>query len=695
MSGVGNVIVRSATTDGRLALAELVMAWARDAATGEPRYILELGPDRRGAKCACECPSCGLALTAVNAAKDAFIRRPHFRHPEGAERADCLLLAARAAAMRQFQDDGWLTLPRRRKSAQVAGLSGHFYEAWVERPAERLRIRDVDYRDRAVALVTFDDGRQLRVVLTGTPGGADAVLDEHGLPVPTILVDVGDPGLAGMPPAELRRRLTLLPEGLCWRTHWNDHELHAEAEAAARAEAHFYFDDDSEKIEFPADLDPALRRETVLHHEVKRILDDERRLTVPGIEVEVNTPSVNGKTLHGRWAVDAESLVLDLVELEQRLGRIIPDITCKAWPSDGGEVFWPFLVEVTVTNTIDDERLARIRTTGEAALEIDLSLAGGRVTRAELHRLVVDEIATKRWLHHPTAERQRAALLATLTAQAAQEHAELRAREQAIEERRRRVLEVPIADLASEYLDAVLALVDAGAAEDADGKQPVAAKAAELEARESVADAVDKLAIRGYPEAADQNLIGYHGILAKLLSIRLDRPVGYRVENVMGVLNAIRNLSPPSSSTASLYLIAVRAYGPQLPPDHWFEQWAANVKVSLRRREDTYRRDPAYDRLLSLLFPEMAAGLAKRGAIASPERLEPTNSPHANWREKLPERRRAGFLSDQPAAHRDHGRLLDTRPGDWWLKGRDLEAWKKANPEEGRAWFGAPPASDS
>ncbi len=53
----------------KAALGELVMAWARDIETGEPRYIGEIDADHRGGKCGCECPSCRLALIAVNAAK--------------------------------------------------------------------------------------------------------------------------------------------------------------------------------------------------------------------------------------------------------------------------------------------------------------------------------------------------------------------------------------------------------------------------------------------------------------------------------------------------------------------------------------------------------------------------------------------------------------------------------------------------
>ena len=49
MGGTGNLVVRADDAGARQALADLVMAWARDSATGEPRYILELGPDCRGA----------------------------------------------------------------------------------------------------------------------------------------------------------------------------------------------------------------------------------------------------------------------------------------------------------------------------------------------------------------------------------------------------------------------------------------------------------------------------------------------------------------------------------------------------------------------------------------------------------------------------------------------------------------------
>jgi len=692
MSGPGTLVVKDVDGAQRV-LAELVMAWANDAETGEPRFILELDAQHRGAKCGCVCPSCGLSLTAVNAAKAEFRRRPHFRHPEGAERSECMVLAARVAVLRHLQEDGWLELPRRRRSATAIGLSGEPYEAWVEVPAEKLHILQVDYRDRAVAVITFDDGRQLRVELTGTPGEIDGPLGADGLPVPTIYLGVDDPSLASMDPSEIRSRMRLLPEDLCWRGHWNDVELQARAEAEAKEKAHFYFDEMPEGFDLPEEMDPALRRETVLHHEVKRILAEQRRLHVPGLDAVFEAPTHDGRVLREQWSCEAEELGLDHVELEQRFGRIIPDITCKSWPATGGRVMWPLLIEVTVTNQIDEERLLGIREHGEAALEIDLSLAGGRVTRDELARLVVEELSLKRWLFHPESEEKRLEFRAAVAREklALDEQARWQA------ERRKHVLATPIAEIAQEYLEAVVSMLDAGAEFDAEGRQPAAALVAEHAARERVADAADKLALHGYPEAGDQNLIGYHGILSRILSCKLARPVGYRVPNVMGVLNAIRQSRDIQRSLFTLFFIAVRAYRPPLEPHQqiWFEKWATEVRNSIRADETTYLRDPVYDAFLSVLFPEMAEALAKPGGKLPSNADLMKNSPnHATEAPKVPSRRRTSFVAQQPRTGGASWPLQDTARDDFWLKGRDLEAWKKANPQWAAAYPDRPPRGE-
>lgn len=684
MARTGKLVVRSEGQERGLATAELVMAWARDVATGEPRYILELGPDRRGAQCACECVSCGLGLTAVNAAKATFKMRPHFRHPDGAERSECVVLAARAALLSQFRSDGWLELPRRRKTARALGLSGEYYEAWVESPAERVHITNVNFRDRTMAALTLADGRTLQVTLTGTTGDESAV-DEQGIPVPMILLDVNDAAVAGMSPEEIRRALRLLPDSIRWCGHWNDSDLQARADLAAQEAVHF-LDKIPDDLDVPAGLDAALKRETVLHYEVKNILAKALEVMAPAMEVVVEVSAPRGQILRERWGAAAQMLELTHVKLEHRFGRLVPDVICEGW-AEGGNWLNPLLIEVTVTNHIDEERLDRIRGTNASALEIDLSLAGGRVSREELRRLVVEEVATKRWLNFPELNFQRKKLQKKLEQQAKEEFRLLAEHANRHKERHSRILAMSLSEIASEYLAAVSALchlykesIDNVAAQY---------KKSEFAARELVADAADKLAVRGFPEASDSNLIEGHGILSRILSIRHDKGVGYRLDSGMQVLNAIRQSKGSNRSYNTLYFIAARVYKPQLTDEQkrWLDEWTDEVKESIKAGELTYLRDPCYDRLLSLLFPEIANSLSKPFGKRNVAVIGNVAQKRDAYHNELPQRRPAGFLTTQPKAQIVEEVLQDTGIRDWWLKGRDLEKWKLANPDAAKAWF--------
>ena len=140
--------------------------------------------------------------------------------------------------------------------------------------------------------------------------------------------------------------------------------------------------------------------------------------------------------------------------------------------------------------------------------------------------------------------------------------------------------------------------ISSAMADGADGSRLPLAVAIEEAARERVADAADKMARHGFPEAADENLVGWHDILARILSVQFARPVGYRLDNVMGVLNAIRQTKGHRRSDHSLFFIAAKAYRPKLTADQqrWFDAWVGEVRDSIRRGEATYLRDPSYDR---------------------------------------------------------------------------------------------------
>ena len=662
-------------------LGSLVMAWARDSATGQPRYIGEIDAEHRGGKCGCECPSCRLPLIAVNAAKDTVMRRPHFRHPEGAQRDECAILAARSAALQLLAEEGVIELPRRRMSARAQGLSGAQHEAWVEAPSQRLRISSIDFHDRAFALLTLDDGRQLRVALTG--GMSAEISDDGSVLLPTISIDV-PAAIAGMDKAEIRKRLQLLPEGLCWHSHWHDAELEAEAKRRATAMAEDALDWLPSDVVLPDGLSPAMQRESLLHHEVKRILQTAGRVAVPALEVLEQLQAEGLPTLQRRFWVEDRLLSLSEVRLEHRMRPLIPDVVCEARSRDGSR-FSPLVIEVTVSNPIDDERRTRISALGVAALEIDLSLTGGRVTRAQLEALVVDEVFLKRWLHYPALQGIREGLQEQMRG----EHQQRIAAQELAAERQRRIQVTPIEELARDYLEAVQSmLIEQHAL--APGGDPGQVRSAEA----LVAARVEEMAMRGFPECADEALLGRTRILARLLSIRADKGIGYAHAKAAGVLNAIKQSQPANRSDWTLYLIAVRVYLPRLAEDSstwaWYKPWRDDVGAAVKREDSAYLRSPRYDRLLSLLFPEMAAGLAK------PIGKQPA-VPNIRW-----DQSKDGFVRTSPEPiHRpaallagladrgQHAPIQRSTSRDiraWYLRGAELEAWKRANPEAAADW---------
>ncbi|WP_429481846.1 hypothetical protein [Paraburkholderia youngii] len=341
----------------------------------------------------------------MNAARETYVRRPHFRHSAGTEKRSCLVLAARAAVLATLQSTGYLDLPRRSRAARVTGLSGNFHDAWVEAPPERVHIASCRFFDEAAAIVTLDDGRDLRVTLIGShDGGTD------GTAHAAIEVRVDDPALAAMSPQELRERTRLLVSEAHWCGHWQDSALLDAAMQQARARAADAFDLVDGETGLPEDATPQEIRETLLHRKAKEILEREKCLMVPPLGVTEPAPQWPHKP-NTRQVRAARKLELHAVSLERRTGRIIPDVTATTLPAPG----WPaesLLVEITVTNGITDERRARIREVNLPALEIDLSRLGGKVTEGEFARLIVEEMAGKRWLHHPAIEAERSRLRA-------------------------------------------------------------------------------------------------------------------------------------------------------------------------------------------------------------------------------------------------------------------------------------------
>lgn len=623
---------------------DLVMAWAQHRDTGELRYILELGEGERGAKCNCVCISCRQPLTAVNAAKDECQKRPHFRHPEGSQKDSCMVLAARAAIMEALKLEDALLLPRRRRSSRVEGLSGHYHEAWVESPPEQVRISKIDFHDRLKALLTLDDGRELIVHLVGSA----LPVDDGGV-VPSIDIILDDPAIAAMSVDEIRRRLVPLLEGACWRSHWHDVRLAEQAEAAARDKAIEELDWD-EFDDLPEDTPAELRRETLLHRVVKAILKQHKRIRLPELLVRADRLVDDG--MIGRETVIPATLVhLSTVALERRLGRIVPDVIAKKL--DGEEL----LVEVTVTNRITDERLERIRGEGCAAIEIDISRMGGRVTRAELEKLVIEEVAGKRWLHYPKLDAVQQALQREIDEEIARQEA-----------RKQRVHLTSICSAsgwAEQYLTSIerhaeyRTYVDKGGEDDGIREYYL----------EEAKEAAQGLSGHGYPEAEEPELFCRpHNIIERILSIKKDAGVGYDLDSGWKVINAILQEGRPNWKWHTLYLMAIRVYKPKQTNEQAarIDRWRGDVWSSIEAGEFFYLRDTKYDRLLGLLFPKMQELLARPIMRSAGSTSRKQSFPPLAW---------------SPTAAMQHEENL-------WLRGRRLEEWKRRNPEAAKRWFG-------
>lgn len=642
---------------------DLVMAWAIDSETRKPVYIFELDAAHRGSKCDCLCVSCEMPLTAVNVAKLDYIQRPHFKHPKGAQRDSCLVLAARFAIAQQLLEQGFVELPQRKVSSRFVGLSGKEYHAWEIRRPERVRVVDTRFDDKATAVLTLDDGRKIVVTLTG--GLAEQTSSEDPL-VASISIDTGgDISIAGMSPEDLKSRMTLLWAGACWNSHWEDSALMENARNGATSQAINELDwlEDDGTIPGIGNLTKAQKSETLLHLEVKRILEREKRIHLPELVARVKreVPSSQEYVRETTWP--AAHVMLQDVLLEKRLDRVIPDVIAKVVDSENEGQTYLLSIEVTVTNAIDEERMRRIRSTNLATLEIDLRRFGGIVPRAELNDLVIEELAAKQWLYHPKVALEETKLRADLDAEL------LTVKERSLI--RENYRNTSVEEWASRYEEAfveIQALMEVWYKSDQETVQenPSAPLNQELQIWQNILDdSTFALTEYGFPQSNLKGNGRLHSILKRLFSIKLNAVVGYAFNSCWQVINTCRMDSDGSKSWHTLYLIAIHQYNPQVTSQQQekIQKWRQQVLDSINSGSEDYLRSTKYDAFLALLFPEMKAALAKpkgKKVIETKPRYEQ-------------------YVKSYGSA--------DTTEGGW-LKGKALEDWKRKYPEAARNWFG-------
>lgn len=635
------------------------LKWAHDAKTGEPRYIHD--PEIVSQTCSCTCPACNLPLTPVMPGQPLRVRpTAHFRHPVGSQKDDCSLVAARLATTRHLLELGVIVLPRRRMSRTAQGFSGEGYEVWVEEPSERVIVVRARLHDHATAILTLEDGRQLLVDLTGLrePGGND----DGGRAVVTM--SLSDPEIASLGPDEIRARLRILPD-IGWCAHWNDTGLAARGDAAAASAARSALDawDDADEADFRSLLPPGLyeataqglRRETLLHRQVKAILEQAATIATPGLEVHVTRYPPEefagewaDNTVRKTWFTAPRELEIDEVRLERRLGRIVPDVIANlggrqiytqggtltkvddVLDEDSEDTFslaWPLtlLIEVTVTHHIDDEKLQRIRELDVPTLEIDVSKLGGRVTLEGLRELVVKQTVGKRWVHHPNLRVKQRQLKAEID-----EHPfTLELQRRVAELRRPGLLATPAALWVSRYLDAATAFHVANTQirkgwRQHTGEGPKAPLLGpDSEAWLQLMEAGEALGAHGLPGATDAAMLSDIGLVPRILSIQLNRGVGYTVDTGFQVLNAIMQSGADNKRWDTVYSIAVKAYGLEAhfkpkQADN-YGAWRQTIIDKVAAGDPGYLRPPTYDAVLSALFPAMARGIATGYGRLTPE----------------------------------------------------------------------------
>lgn len=665
-------------------VSELVMAWARDIETGEAIYIGELDKDRRGANCNCECISCKANLVAVNAAKNDFIKRPHFRHPAGTERDNCSVLTARAAALKMFTELGLIELPSYRKSGSFIGFSGKIYSAWLNIPSEKVAVRAFHLRDSVTAELTLEDGRKIRVVLIGEFDALTSNSDsenETRNPITTIRVCVDSPEVAGMDPADLRKKLVILLQQGQWCDYWNEEQLSIQAKNLAATEANNLMDwsSEDELLELlPSTASELLKRETLLHLKAKQILANAKFLKVPGVVIEASAELPNNEVLDRQQTLNACDIQIESAELEKAQGNVRPDVLINTLPNDwwsGGQL----MVEVTVTNHIDSERLLRIRKKRIPALEIDLSKFGGLVTEKQFTRILLVELQSKRWLSQSFVHAAQDELERKISDEA-ESHWD-RYHELKLEnEIRERTQKQPISELLSEYLKSIEAFADIREKTDKQRSDDALVRSI-AEVKNSPFQPVQEyydyeewmqfraktLVWRNFQSASSSDLIGRKGcIIERLLSIRENRPIGYQLDTIWQVINSIQGEGDRAAHWHTLFLIAIRVYKPTLSKEHEerVQLWRSKVKNSLQNGEPKYRRSQIYDSFLAALFPEMADLLKQR----LPNKI------YSDFHR---------FVVSGEAKKRD---ALSADEDEHWLNGKEYEDWARLNPERAKEW---------
>ncbi|RYE42368.1 MAG: hypothetical protein EOP24_32925 [Hyphomicrobiales bacterium] len=326
--------------------ADKPMCWALDK---ESRHldVSELDREHTGLRCDCICPGCEAVLQAANAGLDGshFSKKGtggmSFRHHTGHQKDRCLLLAARMAALELLFKRQEIDIPPPRRRASIHGASGQIFSAEAVGQRELVRIRAREWVDSQAARLTLEDGRVILLTLDSS-----FAVDDAGVYSGVITIRVNDPAIASWTREEILANAVVDDGLLCWQRHWQDQALEAEAMRQAEDAAVQLLDHLPGRGQDYEGLTVAQRSESVLHGAIRMILEKAGGLTVPPYAFEEKVALLNGKTWSETYGFQFGFLRMVDVRLEKVLGRIVPDVLCRACTQEDD---FPLMIEVIVT----------------------------------------------------------------------------------------------------------------------------------------------------------------------------------------------------------------------------------------------------------------------------------------------------------------------------------------------------------
>jgi len=180
---------------------DFTLTFALERDTRALRHVREV---KTGQACACICPGCEEPLEAVNAQAATYKMRPHFRHLEGQNSAECAARSIAKAAEAALEDV---------LSVQLPPITPQPRTLFDDKPPEvaATEIERFELVDHTEGLLHLPDGRKLRVrVIARATGGKNLESDFD------LILDLSNEDLESCKSLDnLRKYLTL--DSSCWR----------------------------------------------------------------------------------------------------------------------------------------------------------------------------------------------------------------------------------------------------------------------------------------------------------------------------------------------------------------------------------------------------------------------------------------------------------------------------------------------